>query len=80
MKTLNFTGIKERHQREALERKAISDAMSPQQRLAYLDEHNFTATKERARLKELIAGGGKKKVVKAQAVVVAELDSNGEVE
>jgi hypothetical protein len=81
MKTLNFTGIKERHQKEAAERKAVSDAMTPQQRLAYLDEHNFTATKERARLKEIIAGGGKKKQAKTETVVVEQKsnDSNDEV-
>lgn len=59
-----FRANLEKRRAEAVKRQAITDALTPQQRLANLDTKfgvGLGAVKERAKLAEIIKNGGKKK-------------------
>lgn len=56
MNPANFPENKERKRREAAERQAASDKLTPQERLAKLDERGLHAEKERAKLQERLKG------------------------
>lgn len=70
-----FRANLEKRRTEAKARQAVTDALTPQQRLANLDAKfgpGLGATKERAKLAEIIKNGGKKELKVTLTVVGAD--------
>ena len=75
--SINGASRKDERRKSAMARKAISDKLSPQQKLDKLDKNHCEATRERFRLHGLIAAQ-KSLAEKSEATVAAKVQKKRE--